>query len=311
MSTNKRAEKLITALRSVEIGLPDVAAAERFFTETWHLDVVSRAVNTVYLRGTGTDHHLISIQYSETPVLFAVTLRASCSDALNVIAELATQYGGRVLSPRSFAQDLGGGDVVTIMDPQGRVLRIVYGDIRHQANERDTDTDADRPIRLAHAVLNSHNVAVALPFYENVLGFKLSDRTKIMAFMRIPQEGLGDHHSIALADADNDCLNHIAFVMPTLESVMRGGGRMRDAGYDIEWGPGRHGPGDNAFNYFVGPAGFVIEYTAEVEQVDDSYVARGPADWTWPKGRVDQWGISAPPSGKLKQAQREISFIKP
>ena len=58
-------------------------------------------------------------------------------------------------------------------------------------------------------------------------------------------------------------------------------------------GPGRHGPGDNAFNYFVGPFDVVIEYTAEVEQVDDSYQAGQPADWTWPPGRVDQWGISA------------------
>ena len=29
----------------------------------------------------------------------------------------------------------------------------------------------------------------------------------------------------------------------TLDAVMRGGGRMQDAGHGIEWGPGRHGPG--------------------------------------------------------------------
>ena len=101
-----------------------------------------------------------------------------------------------------------------------------------------------------------------------------------------------DHHSIALGVTDNDALNHIAFLMPDLESVMRGGGRMKDAGHAIEWGPGRHGPGNNAFNYFIDPFGVVIEYTAEVEQIDDSYRPRGPADWKWPPGRVDQWGIS-------------------
>jgi hypothetical protein len=79
-----------------------------------------------------------------------------------------------------------------------------------------------------------------------------------------------DHHSVALGITDNDALNHIAFLMPDLESVMRGGGRMKDAGHAIEWGPGRHGPGDNAFNYFIDPFGVVIEYTAEVEQVDDT-----------------------------------------
>jgi catechol 2,3-dioxygenase len=184
------------------------------------------------------------------------------------------------------------------------VLRFVTGDALHT----DVADQNDCPSRLAHAVMNSHSVAEAMPFYENVLGFRLSDRTRIMAFIRIPQPGLGDHHSIALADADNDALNHIAFVMPNLESVMRGGGRMKDAGYPIEWGPGRHGPGDNAFNYFVGPDNFVIEYTAEVEQVDSSHVAGAPQDWTWPPGRVDQWGISAPPSARLKQAQRAILF---
>jgi catechol 2,3-dioxygenase len=126
-----------------------------------------------------------------------------------------------------------------------------------------------------------------------------------MAFMNCN----ADHHSLALGDTDNDALNHIAFLMPDLEAVMRGGGRMKDAGHGIEWGPGRHGPGDNAFNYFIGPFGEVIEYTAEVEQIDDSHRARGPADWAWPPGRVDQWGISAPPSARLKEAQRAVLFM--
>ena len=308
-------EHLISSLRSVEIGLPDVAATEKFFVDTWHLDVAVRTNDIVYLRGTGADHHLIALRHSDAPALYAITLKATSSMALDTIAELTMRHGGRVLQTKHAVQDPAGGEAITIIDPQGRVLKIVHGDVRHDGCVPDAPHNADKPIRLAHAVLNSVDVAAAMPFYEKVLGFKLSDRTKIMAFIRIPQgektNGFGDHHSIALADADNNCLNHIAFVMPTLESVMRGGGRMRDAGFEIEWGPGRHGPGDNAFNYFVGPAGFVIEYTAEVEQVDDSYVVRGPADWKWPVGRVDQWGISAPPSSKLKQAQREISFIKP
>jgi len=158
---------------------------------------------------------------------------------------------------------------------------------------------------LAHAVLNSHDVESTRTFMESVLDFSLSDRTRIMAFMRCNS----DHHSIALGDSDNDALNHIAFLMPDVDSVMRGGGRMRDAGYGIEWGPGRHGPGDNAFNYFVGPFDVVIEYTAEVQQIDDSYKSGQPTDWTWPPGRVDQWGISAPPSPRLKDAQKAVVFV--
>jgi catechol-2,3-dioxygenase len=294
----------ISALRSVDIGVPDVAAAEAFYVHTWQLRVAARQGDVVYLRGTGPDHHLLALHPATQPVLRSITFRAASVEALDQLAHKTEQLGGSVVSVRAPLTEPGGGEAVVLRDPQGRILRCVAGDARHA----DTADQPDQPMRLAHVVLNSHAVAKVQPFYEQVLGFKLSDRTRAMAFIRIPQLGLGDHHSIALADADNDCVNHIAFAMPNLESVMRGGGRMRDAGYPIEWGPGRHGPGDNAFNYFVGPAGFVIEYTADVEQVDDSYVAGSPGDWQWPPGRVDQWGVSPPPSERIKQAQRSIHF---
>ncbi len=73
-------------------------------------------------------------------------------------------------------------------------------------------------------------------------------------------------------------------------------------------GPRARWPGDNAFNDFIDPFGIVIEYTAEVEPIDDSDRAGSPTDWTWPPGRVDQWGISAPPSDRLKAAQRAVLF---
>ena len=51
---------------------------------------------------------------------------------------------------------------------------------------------------------------------------------------------------------------------------MRGAGRMKQQGFNVEWGVGRHGPGDNIFSYFIEPNGFVTEYTAEVEQIDEA-----------------------------------------
>ena len=297
-------QPMLSALRSVEIGLADVPAAEKFFTGIWGLSVAARDGDSVYLRGTGADHHLLALHPAAKSEVRMVTLRAASAAALDRVVETVPANGGEVLAARHRVAEPGGGEAVVIRDLQGRIIRIVHGDVRHE----QLPDHKDKPIRLAHAVLNSHDVASGLKFYEGALGMRLSDRTRIMAFIRIPMQPRGDHHSFALADADNDCLNHIAFVMPNLESVMRGGGRMKDAGYGIEWGPGRHGPGNNAFNYFVGPAGFVIEYTADVEQVDDSYPVRGPEDWKWPAGRTDHWGISAAPSAKLKEAQRQIEF---
>jgi catechol 2,3-dioxygenase-like lactoylglutathione lyase family enzyme len=156
--------------------------------------------------------------------------------------------------------------------------------------------------------MNSHDVAAAQTFYE-ALGFRLSDRTRIMAFMRIPAQPSGDHHSIALADADNDCMNHIAFVMPDLESVMRGGGRMKDAGFPIEWGPGRHGPGDNAFNYFIGPGRALSSNTPRMSSrltIATSREDRRTGNGL--RGASITGAFPAPPSARMKQAQREIRF---
>jgi catechol 2,3-dioxygenase len=287
-------------LRSITIGVTDLDAAERFYTGTWHLDTVARTADAVYLRGTGSFHHILSLHRSTQPDVRNLTFSVATMADLETIAARTPGAGGKVLSGLVPLEEPGGGTAVVIADPQGRILRFVHGDERHA----NADVKRDAPVRITHAVFNSADVAVAQRFFEEALGFRLSDRTRIMAFMRCNT----DHHSVALADADSDTLNHIAFVMPDLDSVMRGAGRMSDAGWPIEWGVGRHGPGNNVFAYFVGPDDFVIEYTADVLQVDDSYKVGSPSDWTWPPGRFDQWGVSKPPSERIKQAQKKIRF---
>jgi catechol 2,3-dioxygenase len=292
----------ISALRSVALTVPDLAAAEIFYTQTWGLVLAEKSQGVAYFRGSGHDHHLLALhEAAGTPQLRLVTLRARSDKALEEIA-LAAKAAGGVVERVGASLDPAGGNVLVIRDPDGRRIEIVHGDAQ-RAN--DVPIPQDQPIRLAHAVLNSHAVEATRQFFEQALGFVLADRTRIMAFMNCDN----DHHSIALGDTDNDALNHVAFLMPTLDAVMRGGGRLKDKGLPPQWGPGRHGPGHNAFNYFVDPFGIVIEYTAEVEQIDETYRVGRPEDWTWPPGRIDQWGIGQMPTDHLKQAQRRVFFM--
>lgn len=291
----------IQSLRSVALNVPDLARAEDFYTRTWQLEAAQRSHDALYLRGTGSDAYLLALhQGGPAPQLRHVTLRARSREALDAIAARVADAGGMLLEPlHALRQDPAGGVGIAIKDADGRVFQIVHGDERPAAAPAQ-----DRPIRLAHVVLNSHAVDKTQAFMEQALGFRLSDRTGIMAFMNCGS----DHHSIAIGISDNDALNHIAFLVPGFDSVMRGGGRMKDAGFPIQWGPGRHGPGNNLFNYFIDPFGVVIEYTAEVQQIDDSYEAHGPEHWKWPPGRVDQWGIAPLPGAQLKEAQRRVFF---
>ncbi|SEM48583.1 catechol 2,3-dioxygenase [Bosea lupini] len=290
----------VAALRSVEIGTPDIAVSERFYTEVWMLEIAARQGETVYLRATGADHHILSLQPSAAAEILSVTFRVDVATDLAVLAKRAGRHGARVLTGPALTIEPGGGILLELAEPQGGVYRFVQGDASHD----NADDRPDRASRLAHVNLNSNDVDAQARFFEEGLGFALTDRSKLMAFLRCNS----DHHAVVLAEAKVSGLNHIAFLVPDWESVMRASGRLIDAGYPIGWGVGRHGPGDNVFAYFVDPVGFVVEFTAEVLQVDDSYRVRGPHEWVWPPGRTDQWGIAPPKPDHVKAAQTAITY---
>ena len=155
--------------------------------------------------------------------------------------------------------------------------------------------DSARPIQVAHIVFNTRNREAATRALVDTFGFKLSDSTRVMNFLRCDDL----HHMVAYADANQTSLNHIAFEMCDTDAVMRGMGRLKDAGFASVWGPGRHGPGNNVFAYFVAPFGACFEYTAEIERVDDNYKTGTPDSWRWPPGRTDHWGIAGRDNDKL------------
>ncbi|MDB5618169.1 VOC family protein [Tardiphaga sp.] len=290
----------ITALRSVNLETPDLPRSEQFYTSVWGLDLVTRHEGVTYLRASGTDHHVVALRQGDRPALRSITFRLHSDAAFETIASASLKHGATLLAGPAPNPAPDGGMVMSILAPNGGALRFVSGDMRHT----DTLAGANRPTRLAHVNVNSTHVDGLAAFYEQALGFRLTDRSRMMAFVRCN----GDHHAIVIADAAVNGLNHVAFLMPDLEAVMRGSGRMIDAGFPIAWGVGRHGPGDNVFAYFIDPVGTVIEYTAEVLQVDDGYAVRGPSEWVWPPGRTDHWGIAPPKPDHVKAAQTAVAY---
>ena len=162
----------------------------------------------------------------------------------------------------------------------------------------------DLPVQLTHVVINACDAEGTATLAEDALGFRVSDRTKGMVFVRCNDS----HHSTAFARAGFSSLNHIAFEMQDVDAVMRGVGRLRDYGMAPAWGPGRHGPGDNVFAYFIAPFGPVVEFSTAVEKVGDDYPVGSPEDWTWPENRIDQWGVSDKDNAALREAELRFQF---
>jgi catechol-2,3-dioxygenase len=290
----------IEGIRSVDFVVPDLAAATDFYTQVWGLEIVERAAQSAWLRGTGSDPHILALHAGEAAAIRSMTYRAAEGTDLESISTALVAQGGTATEALHTLDEPGGGRAIAVRDAQGRTLRVVQGDAR----VAPLAFDPDRPERLAHINFNSDDVARDTRLFTDALGFTLTDRSKMMAFVRTND----DHHSVVIAEAPVNTLNHVAFQMPGWESVMRASGRMVDHAFPIGWGPGRHGPGNNVFAYFVDPFGFVIEYTADVLQVDDDYRVGTPQDWVWPAGRTDQWGIAPPKSSDCKAAQLAIPF---
>jgi hypothetical protein len=84
---------------------------------------------------------------------------------------------------------------------------------------------------------------------------------------------------------------------------MLGSGRLKQNGYNIEWGIGRHGPGNNVFSYFIEPNGFVTEYTTELDQLDDAtHIPQDAAYCDKLPRKPDRWGLAGMPSNRMRSA---------
>ena len=285
-------------LRSIELEVPDRESAVRFFRDTWGLLDAGARNGISYLRGTADIPYVVSVAQAGEPAVAAVTFSGSKPE-LERIRKRASAAGARLGPVRDFDEP-GSGSGYFVEGPEGHVFRFVT----ERKRVKRLRPDRDRPLQVTHVVLNAQDREACTRFAVDVLGFRLSDRTGFMNFVRCDRV----HHAVAYAQSDNSLLNHIAFEMADIDAVMRGIGRMKDAGIATFWGPGRHGPGNNVFAYFVAPFGAAVEYTSEVQRVGSGYKVGTPEDWKWPPGRNDHWGISTRNSAAISQAERRFGF---
>ena len=295
----------ITGLRSIELGVPDLNRSADFYQAVWGLQEVVSEGDAIYLRGTGAEHHVVTLRQRPKPTLLGVHFSASDRNAITELHAKAKAYGTQgVTAPAELPRNAGGGYGFRFDTPDGLPLAISADVTQHP----DVVTDRARPTKLTHVVLNSARIDEQTSFFKDLLGFRHSDSTEMMEFIRC----CADHHSIAFARGKGPSLNHMAYEMPNIDGLMRGAGRMKQNGFNIEWGIGRHGPGNNVFTYFIEPNGFVTEYTTEVEQVDEAtYVPNNADYWANFPGRPCRWNMAGHPSNRLRAAMGGEIFAPP
>lgn len=284
----------ITHLSSLAISATDPADLLPFYEDTWGLQTVGRTDDgAIHLRANGTEHHVLSLVPGPGHTLEGIGLGATDAAYVDELADVLRQRGTSIVAgPGPRDEAVGGGYGVTFLDPEGRRVEVSADVAKNEPVE-----SGHGPDRLSHIVLNSTATTDSLAFYTEVLGFSVSDTYErdLMVFLRCNEL----HHCVVLAPGEWTSLNHVAFEVASGDEVMKSLGRMRKAGFDTIWGPGRHGPGGNVFCYFTDPVGNVIEYTAELLELDEDWE---PQVWARTPENADVWGTSGGITPEVIQA---------
>jgi catechol 2,3-dioxygenase-like lactoylglutathione lyase family enzyme len=135
-----------------------------------------------------------------------------------------------------------------------------------------------RPKVIGHVVFAIPDVETDAAFMRERLDFRLSDTQRgVGQYLRA--DGSNNHHNLLLLKGEAG-FHHANFGVEDLDEIMVGANYMTRQGWEpSEFGLGRHRVDSGLFYYLPCPAGGEVEYGADADYVDDSWVAR---DWTEP-----------------------------
>src|SRR6266851_2318225 len=161
-------------------------------------------------------------------------------------------------------------DLIVLSDPNGNRVEIFHGaETASEAFKPGRNISGFRtgPLGMGHVVLHVDSIDRVMPFYREVLGFRLSDywlRPFRGYFMNVNQR----HHSLAFIETGRIAAHHMMIELFSLDDVGQG--------YDLALAQegrvavtlGRHS-GDYITSFYSwNPSGFMTEYGWGAQSID-------------------------------------------
>jgi len=305
----------LTHLRHVDLAVPEFGKQLDFYAGIWGLTPVAQDAGIAYLAAEGSpEQFVIRLRQNADKRLDLVSWGARNPRDVDALATKLTASGVRLLREPGALDTPGGGYGFRFFDIDGRTLEV-SADVTVRRH-RQVEAREAIPVRLSHVVLNTPDLARTRAWYEQHLGFRLSDTLtsprmgELMHFLRVGPQ----HHSLAIARGPHVSVHHISFELRGLDEYMYGTGRLVRAGVHKVWGPGRHLAGNNTFSYFLDPHGNTVEYSTELEEIAEDTWHPHIYDLSNPEV-ADQWGTAAPMTELVaKESFNEVDpglFIAP
>ena len=279
----------VCRLAYLQLPRPSLQQAEKFFTDFGLLSAVHQH-NRIYMRTVDPSSHAIILDGSNKKAV--IGLEANSLEDLHILA----QHFAVPVVKRTDDDPLGG-SYVCISDPENNLIELNYqlrqlptiqlqdqrpnNSPQHCPRQNDVVRFKLRPptvSKLGHTVFGVNCLQRTVHWYQNVLGFIVSDFQMLpgdpiptVAFLRCDRGGItSDHHTLALGSAIDVGHLHTAFELSNVDEIGLSSTWLKQQGYKHSWGMGRHILGSQIFDYWRDPWGFQFEHYADGDVFDAS-----------------------------------------
>jgi catechol 2,3-dioxygenase-like lactoylglutathione lyase family enzyme len=274
-------------LAGATVEVPDPGATAEFLRDALRFEIRDEAEGPVAVcDGDYGGVHQAAIRLREGP---ALELDELIFEATGGLEELPTRLEAAGIEPRDGAGVSAAG--VAFTDPSGIRIRV-----REPEPVERPEPEPLRPRRLGHVNLKATDPGAAAAFWQETMGMRLSEQIgEGLYFLRINSE----HHNLGIRPGERGTLHHMGFEVEGWHSYEPILDRISALGHRVEYGPGRHTPGNNIFTYLLEPSsGLRIELFADMAQIVDA-VDHAPARWEAGdrmKQTLNRWGPLPPES---------------
>ncbi|MFD1714871.1 VOC family protein [Amnibacterium flavum] len=280
-----------TSVSHIGLRVPDVDASVHFYGRVLGLVLQGDLDGGGARLGWGAGHHVLDLIPGETGIdhyAFEVRdddglvgIRSRLEAAGHAVANLDTSY---------LDGSVGVGSGISVSDPDGTTVHFHSPIWRQGENVADTGR---RPVKFQHTTVGTAAVQPMVDFFASTVGFRLSDQLEDGRFCWLRSDK--DHHTLAVVNVERTgVLDHYSYDLSEWEDFKTWCDRLTELDVKVQWGPGRHGPGNNLFVFFDDPAGNHIELSAEMEKFYDDAVHYSTRRWLPVPASVNLWGGQTP-----------------
>src|SRR5579871_963753 len=267
-------ERYISQLGHVELVTPTLEESAQFMADVMGLDEQARDGDSVYLRCWGDfSTYTVVLTEGPQPALGHIGWRAQGPEALERAVARLEEAG---VGDGWIEDQPGHGPAYRYRGPGGHVHELYWEVERYAAPDERRSQFPARPQRyvsrgatprqLDHITVTTRDPLGDSCWYRDTLGYRFMEYTgldhdpDLIVFSMVTTNEKS--HDLGLVVDFTDVpgrLHHLAFWVDAVEDVLRAADVLMEAGTQIEFGPGRHGMGEQTYLYFRDPAGLRYE----------------------------------------------------